>query len=252
MLLPRIRAPIQRAARAASKLLKPDTTPLEALRYFNPSTASASLTFSRNASHQAQGRANGVKQGAGKRLGAKKTGEQYVVPGNIIFRQRGTHWFPGTNCAMGRDHTIYATQPGFVKYYRDPRLHSKRQYIGVVFKRDEVLPAPPHAARKRRLGMIASPIQEPAKDALSEWEDKVDDAAAGKGKKRIEQGGVTKLALRPGYMYREANWEIGRTAEKAGIVAKKFVPGDRFLAWRKSNARKAKNLERRALSKKKR
>lgn len=54
----------------------------------------------RAASHQAQGRANGAKDGAGKRLGAKKTGGEYVVPGNILFKQRGTHWFPGDNCFM--------------------------------------------------------------------------------------------------------------------------------------------------------
>lgn len=54
----------------------------------------------RHASHQAQGRANKAKDGAGKRLGAKKTGGEYVVPGNILFRQRGTHWFPGDNCFM--------------------------------------------------------------------------------------------------------------------------------------------------------
>ncbi len=59
----------------------------------------------RKASHQAQGRANGAKDGAGKRLGAKKTGGEYVVPGNILFRQRGTHWFPGDNCFMVCYHT---------------------------------------------------------------------------------------------------------------------------------------------------
>ncbi|TKA62810.1 hypothetical protein B0A49_11040 [Cryomyces minteri] len=86
--------------------------------------------------------------------------EQYVIPGNIIFRQRGTHWFPGDNCDMGRDHTIYATQPGYVKYYRDPLKHPKRQYIGVVFQRHWTLPQPPNAARKRRLGMLAVKMEE--------------------------------------------------------------------------------------------
>lgn len=61
----------------------------------------------RNASHAAQGRANKAKQGPGKRLGAKKTGGEYVIPGNILFKQRGTHWFPGENCFMVR---AYRTQ----------------------------------------------------------------------------------------------------------------------------------------------
>lgn len=43
----------------------------------------------RYASHAAQGRANGPKDSAGRRLGAKKTASQYVIPGNIIFKQRG-------------------------------------------------------------------------------------------------------------------------------------------------------------------
>ena len=54
----------------------------------------------RLASHQAQGRANGAADGPGKRLGAKKTAGEYVVPGNILYKQRGTLWFPGDGCHM--------------------------------------------------------------------------------------------------------------------------------------------------------
>jgi hypothetical protein len=54
----------------------------------------------RHASHQAQGRANKAADGAGKRLGAKKTAGEYVVTGNILYRQRGTVWHPGDNCFM--------------------------------------------------------------------------------------------------------------------------------------------------------
>jgi len=54
----------------------------------------------RHASHQAQGRANGPKDTAGKRLGSKKADGQYVVPGNILFKQRGTLWYPGDGCFM--------------------------------------------------------------------------------------------------------------------------------------------------------
>jgi large subunit ribosomal protein L27 len=45
------------------------------------------------------------------------------------------------------------------------------------------------------------------------------------------------LPLRPGYMYREANWQIGRAAEKAGITAKEFDRGNRWMAWRRRQER---------------
>lgn len=43
---------------------------------------------------------------------------QYVQPGDIIIRQRGTEWHPGVNVKMGIDHTIYATEPGYVRFYQ--------------------------------------------------------------------------------------------------------------------------------------
>ncbi|EMR71552.1 putative 50s ribosomal protein l27 protein [Eutypa lata UCREL1] len=97
-----------------------------------------------------------------KKLGAKKSGDSYVITGNIIYKQRGTKWFPGENVGMGRDHTIFALASGYVKYYRDPARHPKRQYIGVVFDKADTLPYPAHAARKRRLNMTASAIPAPA------------------------------------------------------------------------------------------
>lgn len=45
------------------------------------------------------------------------------------------------------------------------------------------------------------------------------------------------LPLRPGYMYREANWQIGRAAEKAGITAKEYDPSNRWMAWRRRQER---------------
>jgi large subunit ribosomal protein L27 len=75
-----------------------------------------------------------------------------------------------------------------------------------------------------------------------------------RGLKTIKKTGTneivaTKLTLRPGYQYRQANWEIGRAAErsKEAQMVKPFVPGDRFAAWRKRNVRVAKNAERRAM-----
>ena len=59
----------------------------------------------------------------------------------------------------------------------------------------------------------------------------------------------TKLTLRPGYQWRQANWEIGRSAEKSkeAMSVQPFKPRDRFAAWRKRTARIARNSERRAM-----
>ncbi|KAB5545470.1 ribosomal L27 protein-domain-containing protein [Coniochaeta sp. 2T2.1] len=90
-----------------------------------------------------------------KKLGAKRTGDQYVIPGNILYKQRGTIWHAGENTILGRDHTIHASVAGYVKYYRDPARHPTRQYIGVVFNKEDKLPYPPNAPRVRRLAMVA-------------------------------------------------------------------------------------------------
>ena len=51
-----------------------------------------------------------------QRLGVKKFGGEAVISGNIIVRQRGTQFYPGTNVGMGKDYTIFATTDGFVKF----------------------------------------------------------------------------------------------------------------------------------------
>lgn len=95
--------------------------------------------------------------------------DQYVIPGNIIYKQRGTVWHPGENTIMGRDHTIHAAVAGYVKYYRDPKRHPKRQYIGVVFNREDKLPYPPGTPRRRKLSLTAVPrkVQEPVAETTS-------------------------------------------------------------------------------------
>jgi large subunit ribosomal protein L27 len=51
-----------------------------------------------------------------KRLGVKCYGGEYVIPGNIIVRQRGTKFHPGENVGLGRDHTIFAKIEGYVVF----------------------------------------------------------------------------------------------------------------------------------------
>ena len=61
----------------------------------------------------------------GRRLGVKKSGGQSVIAGNIILRQRGTKWKPGSNVGLGRDHTIFALVDGTVEFRRrsDDKVH---------------------------------------------------------------------------------------------------------------------------------
>jgi large subunit ribosomal protein L27 len=62
-----------------------------------------------------------------KRLGVKCYGGEYVIPGNIIIRQRGTKVHPGQNVGLGKDYTIYALVEGQVKF-EDRR---GRKYVSV-------------------------------------------------------------------------------------------------------------------------
>jgi large subunit ribosomal protein L27 len=50
-------------------------------------------------------------------LGVKKYGGERVICGNIIVRQRGTHFHPGDNVGLGSDDTLYATADGVVQFY---------------------------------------------------------------------------------------------------------------------------------------
>jgi large subunit ribosomal protein L27 len=65
---------------------------------------------------KAGGSSRNGRDSAGQRLGVKKFGGEQVIPGNIIVRQRGTKWHPGTGVGMGKDHTIFAVQEGEVKF----------------------------------------------------------------------------------------------------------------------------------------
>lgn len=65
---------------------------------------------------KAGGSSRNGRDSAGRRLGVKKFGGEHVIPGNIIIRQRGTKWHPGTNVGMGKDHTIFAMIEGKVLF----------------------------------------------------------------------------------------------------------------------------------------
>ena len=65
---------------------------------------------------KAGGSTRNGRDSAGRRLGIKKYGGEAVISGNIICRQRGTKWYPGTGVGMGKDHTIFAVLEGNVTF----------------------------------------------------------------------------------------------------------------------------------------
>ena len=65
---------------------------------------------------KAGGSSRNGRDSAGRRLGVKKFGGESVLAGNIIMRQRGTKVHPGENVGIGKDHTIFATKAGAVKF----------------------------------------------------------------------------------------------------------------------------------------
>ena len=77
---------------------------------------------------KAGGSSRNGRDSAGRRLGVKKFGGEVVISGNIIVRQRGTNFHPGTNVGLGKDHTIFATKDGKV-FFKKTRT---RTFISVV------------------------------------------------------------------------------------------------------------------------
>ena len=71
------------------------------------------------------------RDSAGRRLGAKLADGQKATAGSIIYRQRGTRIYPGTNCGMGKDHTLFALVDGIVKY---ERLGKDKKKVSVYSK----------------------------------------------------------------------------------------------------------------------
>ena len=51
-----------------------------------------------------------------KRLGPKRADGQFVLAGNILVRQRGTHFHPGNNVGIGKDDTLFAKSDGVVRF----------------------------------------------------------------------------------------------------------------------------------------
>ena len=70
------------------------------------------------AHHKGQGSTSNGRDSAGRRLGAKAADGEFVTAGSILYRQRGTKVFPGTNTRRGKDDSIFTTVDGIVKFER--------------------------------------------------------------------------------------------------------------------------------------
>lgn len=78
---------------------------------------------------KAGGSSRNGRDSASQRLGVKKFGGEKVLAGNILIRQRGTKWHPGSNVGMGKDHTLFATVDGAVSFAKKA---NGRTYVSVM------------------------------------------------------------------------------------------------------------------------
>ncbi len=78
---------------------------------------------------KAGGSSRNGRDSAGRRLGVKKYGGEKVLAGNILVRQRGTKFQAGAGVGMGRDHTLFATETGAVKF---TTKRDNRTYVSII------------------------------------------------------------------------------------------------------------------------
>lgn len=143
----------------------------------------------RTATKKAAGSRTSMKDSAGRRLGPKKYDGQKVKPGEIIMRQRGTKIYPGDYVGIGKDHTLFALEPGFVRYYLDP-FHPRKKFVGVSLKEDVKLPIPHFEPTPRRFGHILLDNKKAAmkeENSLSRKEYLAKDKILEKHKERLER-----------------------------------------------------------------
>lgn len=78
---------------------------------------------------KAGGSSRNGRDSAGRRLGVKKYGGEFVIPGNIIARQRGNKYWPGEGVGQGKDHTLFATTEGTIEFRKG---FKGRTFVSVV------------------------------------------------------------------------------------------------------------------------
>ncbi|MDN6069477.1 MAG: 50S ribosomal protein L27 [Leuconostoc sp.] len=90
------------------------------------------------AHHKGGGSSANGRDSAGRRLGTKVADGQDLTAGSIIYRQRGTHIYPGVNVKKGGDDTLFALTDGVVKFERKGRekrqvsVYTREQYNDIL------------------------------------------------------------------------------------------------------------------------
>ncbi len=79
---------------------------------------------------KAGGSSKNGRDSESKRLGVKRFGGEHVLAGNILVRQRGTRFHPGVNVGLGRDHTLFATAEGHVRF--ETKGPKKKKYVSIT------------------------------------------------------------------------------------------------------------------------
>ena len=92
-----------------------------------------------------QGSVKNGRDSESKRLGVKRADGQFVLAGNILVRQRGTHIHPGTNVGIGSDDTLYALVDGTVKF---ERLGRDKKKVSVYEAQETVVEEPKKEVKK--------------------------------------------------------------------------------------------------------
>ncbi|EGF98718.1 uncharacterized protein MELLADRAFT_50912 [Melampsora larici-populina 98AG31] len=151
-----------------SNLLHKRTQPLQLFKLLQTQHPNPlSFLQIRTATKRAGGSTKNNRSSAGRRLGVKIFGGQYVNQGEIIIRQRGQRFHPGENVCISKDHSLHAQRSGYVKFYEDPRGDSigyralslrhqaQRKFVGVVQDRDQTLPRDLKSeGRARHFGLV--------------------------------------------------------------------------------------------------
>ncbi len=90
---------------------------------------SFTINLQRFAHKKGLGSSRNGRDSQSKRLGVKRFGGETVIAGNIILRQRGTKFYPGSNVGMGKDNTLFALVDGKVAFTRRAK---DRQVVAVT------------------------------------------------------------------------------------------------------------------------
>lgn len=116
---------------------------------------------SRHATKKAKGASKNGRKTAGRRLGPKVMDGEFVLPGNILVRQRGTRMHPGIDVGCGRDHTLYALASGLARFVRakpDEGRSKGRVFVRIEPPGEHRLPSIMKKLRRQEIQRYRGPV----------------------------------------------------------------------------------------------